>query len=299
MKKLLEKHPGSLKDEEDILIWYRDHELYSLCYDDVFGIVSSFGYAHFERADRLFTDIFDVYAKAIDYTNTIIASKIPDVAMQKILTKISHRYYHPSYSESFISDGIQINVVTIEDKLGALIGLMVILFAYESIEDKSERLMKSFMDCRMHLEHLSGSKWYDYHKHPLMKLVAERIPEINDPTLPDVLAKVENLEKELMEKDEIIAKKNDEINELKLGYQTTEEGTKAYSTTNKIAILKNLLGIPNSLFGHDRAEFKKLCAFMTKAEDTTLERLLSMDSLTRMQEIYMKLVEEYPILRIE
>lgn len=289
MKKLLEKHPESLKDEEDILIWYRDHELYSLCYDGVFGIVSSFGYAHFERADRLFTDIFDVYAKAIDYTNTIIASKIPDVAMQKILTEVMYRYYHPSYSESYKSDGGVIVVDTIEDRLGALIELMVILFAYESIEDKSERLMKSFMNCRMHLEHLSGSKWYDYHKHPLMKLVAERIPKVNNPTFSDVLVKVENLEKELKEKE-------DEINELKMGYQTTEEGYKPYATQKKISILKHLLCINNSLEGEKRKEFKSLCKLFTKADDSTLERLLSQDSLLKMNDSYLELETEFPIL---
>ena len=71
---------------------------------------------------------------------------------------------------------------------------------------------------------------------------------------------------------------------------------KPWSTEKRINILHTLLNLPYHLEGEERKQFKDLCKFMTKAEDKTLERLLSQNSLQEMKENRNELFEEFPVL---
>lgn len=71
---------------------------------------------------------------------------------------------------------------------------------------------------------------------------------------------------------------------------------KTWSTGKRINILHSLLNLPNHIEGEKRKEFKKLCKFMTKAEDTTLDKLLSQNQLQKMIEKREMIQKEFPIL---
>lgn len=107
---------------------------------------------------------------------------------------------------------------------------------------------------------------------------------------------IEELRLKNVELESNIIKKDEELENMKAGFVKSDDDFKVYNTPKRVQILHHLLKLPNQLIGEDRKEFKKLLALMTNAQDSTLERLLSQDSLTKMNENTDKLIAEYPIL---
>ena len=174
---------------------------------------------------------------------------------------------------------------------------MVFLIAlFDSMKEKSDLVMTALQDCREYIEYI-----IDYNKpytsNPLWKLIAERIPPKNRLRLEDVQKEKEQLIDQVEQMKETLRQKDEEIENLKLGMIKEENQYKPWSSNVKINILHYLLNLQVNLLGEERKQFKELCKFMTKAEDTTLERLLSNDSLIKMKNNRDNLLDEYPILK--
>ena len=131
---------------------------------------------------------------------------------------------------------------------------------------------------------------------PMWKLIAERIPQNNEPRLEDIKLENERLLKTIEDLKENLKQKDEEINKLNQGMIKEDNEFKIWSTEKRINILHFLLNLPNHIEGEKRKEFKKLCKFMTNAKDSTLDRELSQNKLQKKIEKREMIQKEFPIL---
>lgn len=97
--------------------------------------------------------------------------------------------------------------------------------------------------------------------------------------------------------DLTLQQKDEEIECLKQGWEKIENDYKPRKTVEKVAVLKELLNLPNNLDKDSHHSFNILCKMITGAKENTLKRVISPGSLFKMSEARDKLLEKYPILR--
>ena len=173
--------------------------------------------------------------------------------------------------------------------------MVFLIVLYDSMQQKDACVIRQLSLCRRNLES-EASQFDILDGNPMWKLIAERIPQNNEPRLEDIKLENERLLKTIEDLKENLKQKDEEINKLNQGMIKEDNEFKPWSTEKRINILHTLLNLPNHLEGEERKKFKKLCKFMTKAEDTTLERLISQDSLQNMIENREMIQDEFPIL---
>lgn len=170
---------------------------------------------------------------------------------------------------------------------------MCLIVLWDILENKSDEVIEAFKQCRNYLEKELSELDND---NELWTLVVKRIPLANIISFADLQVEVSKLNNKLTEKETEITKLKDEMAKIESGYIRTEEGMKPSKTAEKIMILRHLLNVGTNLEGEPRAEFKKLCKYFTNAEDTTLERLLSQNELTKMEKTKEDIMKSFPIL---
>lgn len=266
------------KDAEKALRKYISDPIYGQCYEGVVSVLSMLG------RDKGIIHTLDEYVKVFEEAKFavegVLNSPMPEIAIANAQAHIIDKYPE-------IQNG-NLSIVTPKRIFGCLIEMVFIIVLWDKMPNKSKLVITAFEDCRSFVENHDTP--YLYTDNPMWKLIAERISYRKAPRIEDLQAENERLKQTLEQKDEMI--KN-----LEAGYQKTEEGFKPYSSEKRIHILKYVLGIGETLAGEEREGFKNICRFMTKADDSTLERLLSQGSLVKMKEDDDELLKEFPILK--
>ena len=260
--------------------------IYSQCYPGIVGVLGALGLVSEEK----FTikDYVNLYNEAKDAVDKVMKSEHPEIEIPNIQADFIHNY--PDRKNG------NIIITTRERQYGCILEMVFLIALFDSMKDKSDLVMSAFQDCREHIEYVIDYN-IPYTSNPLWKLITDRIPPNNRPRLEDVQKEKEQLLDKVEQMEETLRQKDEEIENLKLGMIKEENQFKPWSTDKRINILHTLLNLPNHLEGEERKKFKELCKFMTKAEDTTLERLLSNDSLIKMKNNRDNLLDEYPILK--
>ena len=259
--------------------------IYSQCYPGIVGVLGALGLLSEEK----FTikDYVNLYNEAKYAVDKVMKSEHPEIEIPNIQADFIHKY-PDSKNGSII-------ITTRERQYGCILEMVFLIALFDSMKDKSDLVMSAFQDCREHIEYVIDYN-IPYTSNPLWKLITDRIPPINRPRLEDVQKEKEQLIDKVEQMEETLRQKDEEIENLKLGMIKEENQFKPWSTEKRINILHTLLNLPNHLEGEERKKFKELCKFMTKAEDTTLERLISQDSLQNMIENREMIQDEFPIL---
>lgn len=281
---------GDVDEQEDIdynkeLNKFIVDPIYSQCYPGIVWVLGALGLVSEEK----FTikDYVNLYNEAKDAVDKVMKSEHPEIEIPNIQADFIHKY--PD------SKNGNIIITTRERQYGCILEMVFLIALFDSMKEKSDLVMSAFQDCREHIEYVIDYN-IPYTTNPLWKLIADRIPPNNRTRLEDVQKEKEQLLDKVEQMEETLRQKDEEIENLKLGMIKEENQFKPWSTEKRINILHTLLNLPNHLEGEERKKFKELCKFMTKAEDTTLERLISQDSLQKMIENREMIQDEFPIL---
>lgn len=286
----VEEH-GDDDEQEDIdynkeLNEYITDPIYGQCYP---GIVSVLGALGLVSEDKFTIENYvDLYNEAEEAVIKVMESEHPEIEIPNIQADFIRNY--PDRKNG------NIIITTRERQYGCILEMVFLIALFDSMKEKSDLVMTALQDCREYIEYIIDYN-IPYTSNPLWKLIAERIPPKNRLRLEDVQKEKEQLIDQVEQMKETLRQKDEEIENLKLGMIKEENQYKPWSSNDKINILHYLLNLQDNLFGEERKQFKELCKFMTKAEDTTLERLLSNDSLIKMKNNRDNLLDEYPILK--
>ena len=278
-------------EQEDIdynkeLNEYITDPIYGQCYP---GIVSDLGALGLVSEDKFTIENYvDLYNEAEEAVIKVMESEHPEIEIPNIQADFIRNY--PDRKNG------NITFTTRERQYGCILEMVFLIALFDSMKEKSDLVMTALQDCREYIEYIIDYN-RPYTSNPLWKLIAERIPPKNRLRLEDVQKEKEQLIDKVEQLEETLRQKDEEIENLKLGMIKEENQYKPWSSNDKINILHYLLNLQDNLFGEERKQFKELCKFMTKAEDTTLERLLSQDSLIKMKKNRDILLDEYPILK--
>lgn len=260
--------------------------IYGQCYP---GIVSVLGTLGLVSEDKFTIEKYvDLYNEAEEAVIKVMESEHPEIEIPNIQADFIRNY--PDRKNG------NIIITTRERQYGCILEMVFLIALFDSMKEKSDLVMTALQDCREYIEYIIDYN-IPYTSNPLWKLIAERIPPKNRLRLEDVQKEKEQLIDQVEQMKETLRQKDEEIENLKLGMIKEENQYKPWSSNDKINILHYLLNLQDNLFGEERKQFKELCKFMTKAEDTTLERLLSQDSLIKMKKNRDILLDEYPILK--
>ena len=259
--------------------------IYGQCYPGIVWVLGALGLVSEEK----FTikDYVNLYHEAKDAVDKVMNAEYPEIEIPNIQADFIHNY--PDQKNG------NITITTRERQYGCILEMVFLIALFDSMKEKNDIVMSAFQDCREYIEYVIEYN-IPYTSNPLWKLIADRIPPKNRPRLEDVQKEKEQLIDKVEQMEETLRQKDEEIENLKLGMIKEENQFKPWSTEKRINILHTLLNLPNHLEGEERKKFKKLCKFMTKAEDTTLERLISQDSLQKMIDNREKIQGEFPIL---
>lgn len=259
--------------------------IYGQCYPGIVWVLGALGLVSEEK----FTikDYVNLYHEAKDAVDKVMNAEYPEIEIPNIQADFIHNY--PDQKNG------NITITTREGQYGCILEMVFLIALFDSMKEKNDIVMSAFQDCREYIEYVIDYN-IPYTSNPLWKLIADRIPPKNRPRLEDVQKEKEQLLDKVEQMKETLRQKDEEIENLKLGMIKEENQFKPWSTEKRINILHTLLNLPYHLEGEDRKQFKDLCKFMTKAEDKTLERLLSQNSLQEMKENRNELFEEFPVL---
>ena len=259
--------------------------IYSQCYPGIVWVLGALGLVSEEK----FTikDYVNLYHEAKDAVDKVMNAEYPEIEIPNIQADFIHNY--PDQKNG------NITITTRERQYGCILEMVFLIALFDSMKEKNDIVMSAFQDCREYIEYVIEYN-IPYTSNPLWKLIADRIPPKNRPRLEDVQKEKEQLIDKVEQMEETLRQKDEEIENLKLGMIKEENQFKPWSTEKRINILHTLLNLPYHLEGEERKQFKDLCKFMTKAEDKTLERLLSQNSLQEMKENRNELFEEFPVL---
>lgn len=259
--------------------------IYGQCYPGIVWVLGALGLVSEEK----FTikDYVNLYHEAKDAVDKVMNAEYPEIEIPNIQADFIHNY--PDQKNG------NITITTRERQYGCILEMVFLIALFDSMKEKNDIVMSAFQDCREYIEYVIEYN-IPYTSNPLWKLIADRIPPKNRPRLEDVQKEKEQLIDKVEQMEETLRQKDEEIENLKLGMIKEENQFKPWSTEKRINILHTLLNLPYHLEGEDRKQFKDLCKFMTKAEDKTLERLLSQNSLQEMKENRNELFEEFPVL---
>lgn len=259
--------------------------IYGQCYPGIVWVLGALGLVSEEK----FTikDYVNLYHEAKDAVDKVMNAEYPEIEIPNIQADFIHNY--PDQKNG------NITITTRERQYGCILEMVFLIALFDSMKEKNDIVMSAFQDCREYIEYVIEYN-IPYTSNPLWKLIADRIPPKNRPRLEDVQKEKEQLLDKVEQMEETLRQKDEEIENLKLGMIKEENQFKPWSTEKRINILHTLLNLPYHLEGEERKKFKELCKFMTKAEDKTLERLLSQNSLQEMKENRNELFEEFPVL---
>ena len=259
--------------------------IYGQCYPGIVWVLGALGLVSEEK----FTikDYVNLYHEAKDAVDKVMNAEYPEIEIPNIQADFIHNY--PDQKNG------NITITTRERQYGCILEMVFLIALFDSMKEKNDIVMSAFQDCREYIEYVIEYN-IPYTSNPLWKLIADRIPPKNRPRLEDVQKEKEQLIDKVEQMEETLRQKDEEIENLKLGMIKEENQFKPWSTEKRINILHTLLNLPYHLEGEERKQFKDLCKFMTKAEDTTLERLISQDSLQNMIENREMIQDEFPIL---
>ena len=259
--------------------------IYGQCYPGIVWVLGALGLVSEEK----FTikDYVNLYHEAKDAVDKVMNAEYPEIEIPNIQADFIHNY--PDQKNG------NITITTRERQYGCILEMVFLIALFDSMKEKNDIVMSAFQDCREYIEYVMEYN-IPYTSNPLWKLIADRIPPKNRPRLEDVQKEKEQLIDKVEQMEETLRQKDEEIENLKLGMIKEENQFKPWSTEKRINILHTLLNLPYHLEGEERKQFKDLCKFMTKAEDKTLERLLSQNSLQEMKENRNELFEEFPVL---
>ena len=259
--------------------------IYGQCYPGIVWVLGALGLVSEEK----FTikDYVNLYHEAKDAVDKVMNAEYPEIEIPNIQADFIHNY--PDQKNG------NITITTRERQYGCILEMVFLIALFDSMKEKNDIVMSAFQDCREYIEYVIEYN-IPYTSNPLWKLIADRIPPKNRPRLEDVQKEKEQLIDKVEQMEETLRQKDEEIENLKLGMIKEENQFKPWSTEKRINILHTLLNLPYHLEGEERKQFKDLCKFMTKAEDKTLERLLSQNSLQEMKENRNELFEEFPVL---
>ena len=263
----------------------KDDPIYGQCYPGIVWVLGALGLVSEEK----FTikDYVNLYHEAKDAVDKVMNAEYPEIEIPNIQADFIHNY--PDQKNG------NITITTRERQYGCILEMVFLIALFDSMKEKNDIVMSAFQDCREYIEYVIEYN-IPYTSNPLWKLIADRIPPKNRPRLEDVQKEKEQLIDKVEQMEETLRQKDEEIENLKLGMIKEENQFKPWSTEKRINILHTLLNLPYHLEGEERKQFKDLCKFMTKAEDKTLERLLSQNSLQEMKENRNELFEEFPVL---
>ena len=259
--------------------------IYGQCYPGIVWVLGALGLVSEEK----FTikDYVNLYHEAKDAVDKVMNAEYPEIEIPNIQADFIHNY--PDQKNG------NITITTRERQYGCILEMVFLIALFDSMKEKNDIVMSAFQDCREYIEYVIEYN-IPYTSNPLWKLIADRIPPKNRPRLEDVQKEKEQLIDKVEQMEETLRQKDEEIENLKLGMIKEENQFKPWSTEKRINILHTLSNLPYHLEGEERKQFKDLCKFMTKAEDKTLERLLSQNSLQEMKENRNELFEEFPVL---
>ena len=266
-----------------LLKQFENDPLYNQCYE---GILIALSKLSLKTGDsHIISSLGAIYSATKTAVDDVLLSDTPEIDIIKHMTSFLHN--HKANWHKCKKD--------ISFNFGYIQGMVFLIVLYDSMQQKNACVIRQLSQWRHNLES-EASQFDILDGNPMWKLIAERIPQNNEPRLEDIKLENERLLKTIEDLKENLKQKDEEINKLNQGMIKEDNEFKPWSTEKRINILHTLLNLPNHLEGEERKKFKKLCKFMTKAEDTTLERLISQDSLQNMIENREMIQDEFPIL---
>ena len=266
-----------------LLKQFENDPLYNQCYE---GILIALSKLSLKTGDsHIISSLGAIYSATKTAVDDVLLSDTPEIDIIKHMTSFLHN--HKANWHKCKKD--------ISFNFGYIQGMVFLIVLYDSMQQKNACVIRQLSQWRHNLES-EASQFDILDGNPMWKLIAERIPQNNEPRLEDIKLENERLLKTIEDLKENLKQKDEEINKLNQGMIKEDNEFKPWSTEKRINILHTLLNLPNHLEGEERKKFKKLCKFMTKAEDTTLERLISQDSLQKMIDNREKIQGEFPIL---
>ena len=266
-----------------LLKQFENDPLYNQCYE---GILIALSKLSLKTGDsHIISSLGAIYSATKTAVDDVLLSDTPEIDIIKHMTSFLHN--HKANWHKCKKD--------ISFNFGYIQGMVFLIVLYDSMQQKNACVIRQLSQWRHNLES-EASQFDILDGNPMWKLIAERIPQNNEPRLEDIKLENERLLKTIEDLKENLKQKDEEINKLNQGMIKEDNEFKPWSTEKRINILHTLLNLPNHLEGEERKKFKELCKFMTKAEDTTLERLISQDSLQKMIDNREKIQGEFPIL---
>lgn len=257
-------------DYKDLLKRFKEDQVFNQCYRGVLACLGNLG----RKTGKSYTgeDYAVIYSSAKIAVNQVLDSDDPEIDINECMTKFLKNTY----------TNIQ--------------AMMFLIALYDSMEEKSDLVMETFKECRDALvKKTAGNSILE--NNPMWEMIAKRIPPKDNLIPEDYISINEQLVKEKENLEEIIKQKDEEIEKLNSGMIKVDNEFKAWTTGERINVIYSILNLPCPLEGEEREQFKKLCKFMTKAQDKTLERFLSQGELQKMKDKREELFNEYPILK--
>ena len=266
-----------------LLKQFENDPLYNQCYE---GILIALSKLSLKTGDsHIISSLGAIYSATKTAVDDVLLSDTPEIDIIKHMTSFLHN--HKANWHKCKKD--------ISFNFGYIQGMVFLIVLYDSMQQKNACVIRQLSQWRHNLES-EASQFDILDGNPMWKLIAERIPQNNEPRLEDIKLENERLLKTIEDLKENLKQKDEEINKLNQGMIKEDNEFKTWSTGKRINILHSLLNLPNHIEGEKRKEFKKLCKFMTKAEDTTLDKLLSQNQLQKMIEKREMIQKEFLIL---
>ena len=266
-----------------LLKQFENDPLYNQCYE---GILIALSILSLKTGDsHIISSLGAIYSATKTAVDDVLLSDTPEIDIIKHMTNFLHN--HKANWHKCKKD--------ISFNFGYIQGMVFLIVLYDSMQQKNACVIRQLSQWRHNLES-EASQFDILDGNPMWKLIAERIPQNNEPRLEDIKLENERLLKTIEDLKENLKQKDEEINKLNQGMIKEDNEFKTWSTEKRINILHSLFNLPNHIEGEKRKEFKELCKFMTNAKDSTLDKLLSQNKLQKMIEKREMIQKEFPIL---
>ena len=228
-----------------LLKQFENDPLYNQCYEGILIALSKLSFKTGDSHD--ISSLGTIYSATKTAVDDVLQSDTPEIDIIKHMTSFLHN--HKANWHKCKKD--------ISFNFGYIQGMVFLIVLYDSMQQKNACVIRQLSQWRHNLES-EASQFDILDGNPMWKLIAERIPQNNEPRLEDIKLENERLLKTIEDLKENLKQKDEEINKLNQGMIKEDNEFKTWSTGKRINILHSLLNLTNHIEGEKRKEFKKL-----------------------------------------
>ena len=187
-----------------LLKQFENDPLYNQCYE---GILIALSKLSLKTGDsHIISSLGAIYSATKTAVDDVLLSDTPEIDIIKHMTSFLHN--HKANWHKCKKD--------ISFNFGYIQGMVFLIVLYDSMQQKNACVIRQLSQWRHNLES-EASQFDILDGNPMWKLIAERIPQNNEPRLEDIKLENERLLKTIEDLKENLKQKDEEINKLNQG----------------------------------------------------------------------------------